>query len=105
MYKRQEETEQDTIITARLAVAGDIVAHMPLNDDAYNAETGEYNFSHIYQYAAEVFKEADYCVADIETTFSGDGIYSGYPCFDSPDELAYDLKDAGIDLLLSLIHI
>lgn len=94
-----KEDVSDKIVNSRLAVAGDIVAHMPLNNDAYDSETGEYDFSHIYQYAAEIFKEADYCVADIETTFSGDGTYSGYPCFDSPDELAYDLKEVGIDLL------
>lgn len=91
--------EPDVIVTARIAAAGDIVAHMPLNDDAYDSATGTYDYTHIYSDAKKVFDEADFCIADLETTFSGSGSYSGYPLFNSPDEFAKSLKESGIDML------
>ena len=40
-------------------------------------------------------------MANLETTFAGGPPYSGYPNFNSPDELADGLLDAGFDLLLT----
>ena len=36
----------------------------------------------------------------METTFLGDGDYKGYPYFNSPDQLASDIADAGFDVAL-----
>ena len=44
---------------------------------------------------------ADYAVVNLETTFAGGPKYSGYPAFNSPDDMARGLKDLGFDLCLT----
>ena len=75
------------------------MSHMPLTDDCYVAETDSYDYSHVLQEAAQQLQLADFAVANLETTLAGGPNYSGYPRFNSPDELAYNIKDAGFDLL------
>jgi poly-gamma-glutamate synthesis protein (capsule biosynthesis protein) len=84
---------------ATLTVCGDAMSHMPQTNDAYNSETGEYDYTTSLQYVKPWIEAADYAVANLETTLSGGPDYSGYPSFNSPDALAYALKDAGFDLL------
>lgn len=88
-----------TEITATLAVAGDVMCHNTQITDAYDPDTGEYDYSHVFQFVAPYIDGADYAVANLETTLAGGPNYSGYPNFNSPDALAYDLKEAGFDLL------
>lgn len=94
----EPETEPEPVV-ARLMVAGDIMSHMPLTNDCYVKEEGVYDYSHVLRAAAEQLETADFAVANLETTLAGGPEYSGYPRFNSPDELAYDIKDAGFDLL------
>lgn len=86
-------------ITATLTVAGDVMSHMPQTNDAYVAETGEYDYSPMLRYAKPWVEQADLAIANLETTFSGGPNYSGYPAFNTPDALGYALKDMGFDLL------
>jgi len=86
-------------VVSHLMVAGDVMSHMPLTNDCYVKETDSYDYSHVLQYAARQLEQADFAVANLETTLAGGPEYSGYPRFNSPDELAYDLRDAGFDLL------
>ena len=94
----EPEPEPEPIVS-HLMVAGDIMSHMPLTDDCYVAETDSYDYSHVLQEAARQLQLADFAVANLETTLAGGPNYSGYPRFNSPDELAYNIKDAGFDLL------
>lgn len=86
-------------VVAHLMVAGDVMSHMPITKDAYVAETGEYDYSHMFQFAAQQLQEADYAVANLETVLAGGPDYSGFPAFNSPDALAEAAKEAGFDLL------
>jgi len=92
------EPEPEPIVS-HLMVAGDVMSHMPITEDAFVAETGAYDYSHMMAEAAAQLALADYAVANLETTLSGGPKYSGYPAFNSPDALAYDVKEAGFDLL------
>ena len=94
----EPEPEPEPIVST-LMVAGDVMSHMPITNDAYVAATGEYDYSHILQFAAQQLEEADYAVANLETTLAGGPNYTGYPTFNSPDALAFDVKEAGFDLL------
>ena len=94
----EPEPEPEPVV-ARLMVAGDIMSHMPLTNDCDVKEKGVYDYSHVLREAAEQLETADFAVANLETTLAGGPEYSGYPRFNSPDELAYDIKDAGFDLL------
>ena len=86
---------------ATLAVCGDVMSHMPVTNDAWDAERGVYDYTPIMAEAEPYVSAADYAVANLETTLAGGPGYSGYPRFHSPDALAYDLKSLGFDLLLT----
>lgn len=85
---------------ATLAVCGDVMSHMPVINDAKN-EDGTYSYARIMEAAEPYIQAADYAVANLETTLAGGPEYSGYPCFNAPDALAYNLKDMGFDLMLT----
>lgn len=88
-------------ITATLAVCGDIMSHMSQTKDAWDAAADRYDYSTMISGARDWVEKADFAVANLETTFSGGPNYSGYPAFNSPDELADSLKEAGFDLMLT----
>ncbi len=93
-----EDTNQD--ITFNLVALGDIMCHNTQYIDAYNEETGEYDFSYVFEDVEYYIKNANIAVANLETTFAGEDIgYSNYPRFNTPDALAYNLKKLGIDVL------
>ena len=93
-----EETPTDTTFT--LTAIGDIMCHNTQYIDAYNDETGEYDFSYVFDDISLYTKTADICIGNLETTFAGEDVgYSSYPTFNTPDSLAYELKDIGVDVL------
>lgn len=91
-----EPAAQDTVAT--LCVAGDLVMHMPIINEAYDSASGQYDFTYLFEQVRPYYEQADYAVACLETTFNGPP-YSGYPQFCAPDKLAHDLKTVGFDLL------
>lgn len=78
--------------------AGDAMQHKAQLDVA-KTENG-YDYSAYFKHVADEIKQADIAVVNLETTLPGKS-YSGYPCFGSPDEYAYSLKDAGFDIFLT----
>ena len=90
---------------ATLAATGDVLMHMPVVNSCYDSASGTYDFSGIFQYLDDYAAEADYAVANLETTLAGTDngyAYSGYPCFNCPDEIADALKGAGFDMMLTV---
>ncbi len=88
-------------ITATLAVCGDTMSHMPQTNDAWDETQGKYDYTPMLSGATAWTEAADFAVANLETTFAGGPDYSGYPAFNTPDELADNLKEMGFDLLLT----
>lgn len=86
-------------IVATLAVCGDAMSHMPQTRDAYNSQTGQYDYKPMIRFAKPWIEQADYAVVNLETTFAGGPDYSGFPAFNTPDALGEALKDAGFDLM------
>lgn len=96
--ENKEEEPTDTTFT--MAAIGDIMCHNTQYNDAYNKDTGAYDFSYVFDDISLYTKTADICVGNLETTFAGEDVgYSGYPTFNTPDSLAYELKDIGVDVL------
>ena len=93
------EPEPEPPIVSHLMVAGDVMSHMPLTRDTYVESTGGYDYGHVLREAASQLEAADYAVANLETVLAGGPKYSGFPRFNSPDGLAYSIREAGIDLL------
>lgn len=88
-------------IVSTLVVCGDTMSHMPVTNDAWDAATGIYEYSRIMAAAEPYIAGADYAVVNLETTLSSGPKYSGFPAFNSPDDLAAELKEVGFDLLLT----
>ena len=82
-----------------LVAVGDIMMHMPQLPAYYDPDGGRYDFSPFFTEVKPLIADADWAMANLETTLSADGDYSGYPRFSSPHELAAALKDAGFDIV------
>ncbi len=89
---------------ASILATGDIMAHTPQLQAQYDSDTNSYNFDNNFKYVKKYIEKADYSLANLETTLAGNDVYpySSYPMFNSPDELADALKNAGFDLLSTI---
>ena len=95
-----KEQEEPTDVTFTLAAIGDIMCHNTQYIDAYNESNNTYDFSYVFNDISLYTKTADICIGNLETTFAGEEVgYSSYPTFNTPDSLAYELKDIGLDVL------
>ena len=84
----------------RFRAVGDVMVHQRQLDCALRPDGG-YDFHPQFQQVKERLRNADYSIANLETTIGtgGDVPYSGYPRFHTPDALLDALRDAGVDFL------
>lgn len=94
-----EPTPAPEPLRVKLTIAGDVVLHTTLYDDALQPD-GSYDFSYLFRDVEHYIQEADYATCCFEGALCGEGIsFSGYPLFRAPDGLAQTLKDVGFDLV------
>ena len=94
----EEEEKEDTIIN--IVGIGDSLCHSQNFKDAYNSATKTYDFSPMFKNITKYVENATIAVGNLETSLGGkERGFSGYPAFNSPDELAFDLTEMGIDIL------
>ena len=86
--------------SVRIRAVGDLITHQVQLDSARQAD-GSYDFHPQYARIAGVLADADYTIANLETTIGrkDNRAYSGFPNFNTPESLLDTLKDAGIDFL------
>lgn len=90
--------KEDTNI--RMTAIGDIMCHNSQYKDAYDSVTKTYDFSYVFSDIKEYISSADIAIGNLETTFAGkERGYSNYPRFNTPEQLAKNLKDFGIDVV------
>lgn len=104
----EEEPEEDPgpdLRTVNLVAVGNIFPHIPQIEQAYVGD-GVYDFSPSFEIISPYLQAADIAVADLETsqagpdiTFQGVKGYTGFPLFNSPQELSVALRDAGVGVL------
>ena len=95
--KSQNEKEE---ISFTMTAIGDIMCHNTQYWDAYQKDTDTYDFSYVFENVKDYIAAGDVSIANIETSFAGkDRGYSNYPTFNSPDELARDVKNTGLDII------
>ncbi len=73
-----------------------------IRDAEYNAIKGgrQYNFKPTFEKVAPKIAEADIAFINQETLMCGEGYeISFYPCFNSPQDLGYDLVELGFDVV------
>ena len=87
-------------ITFTFTALGDTLCHNTQYCDAYNKQTGIYDFSYVYDDIRSYTEASDITISSLETTFAGEYRgYSNYPTFNTPDSLATALKGIGIDII------
>lgn len=92
------EKKEDSHIS--MSVIGDIMCHNSQYNDAYDSSTGTYDFSYVFEDIKHYITSADISIGNLETTFAGkERGYTNYPRFNTPEALASNLKDLGIDVL------
>lgn len=86
--------------TLTLAAVGDIMMHSPQFPAYYDAQTGLYDFTSYFKSVKPYLEEADLAWANLETPLlGGEKIYTGYPMFNAPAELADALQWTGFDIV------
>src|SRR5690625_2355319 len=101
---RDEEDEPEperegTFTEITLAAAGDIMAHDDQIESALVTD-GVYDFNPMFKDVKPILSEADLTLSNFETTTGGADLgYSGFPIFNSPDELIDAVSYAGVDVL------
>lgn len=91
---------EDSILSIKLAFAGDIMQHKPQIDAAYIDSIDGYDYTPVFRFVKDIISHADIAIANLETTLGGKP-YTGYPQFSAPDTLAWFIKDAGFDMLVT----
>lgn len=90
--------KEDTNI--KMSVIGDIMCHNSQYKDAYDLSAKAYDFSYVFKDVKEYISSADIAIGNLETTFAGkEKGYSNYPRFNTPEQLAQNLSDLGIDVV------
>ena len=88
--------------TATIGATGDVLMHMPCVRPAQTSNG--YDFSPYFTHIRDYLTSPDYMVANLETTLAAldNGYeYSGWPAFNCPDEIVYDLQSIGLDMFLT----
>lgn len=95
-----EEIVEDKVETIKLTAVGDFLMHIDIVAAQYDWQNEEYNFNYNLELIKPYLEDADLTIANLETTLSGEESgYSGYPSFNTPDELADAMKEAGVDVV------
>jgi hypothetical protein len=90
---------QDTTRLSLLFI-GDIMQHDSQIADAYDKNSGAYNYHPCFQFIKPYTEAVDLAIGNLEVTLAGRP-YKGYPQFSAPDALLTALKDMGLDVLVT----
>ena len=93
--------ESGSFIDIRLAAAGDIMFHNAQLKSGYDAKTNTYDFKSVFDAVKPIISAADLAIANFETTTNGSDPhkFTGYPRFNSPDEVIDAIQYAGFDVM------
>lgn len=97
--KKEEDKPKETKqVEITINSVGEVTCY---NSQLTAARTDDgYDFDNCFENIKKYVKDADLSLFDLETTLAGEP-YSGYPQFNSPDELAESLKGAGFDVAVT----
>ncbi len=96
-----EIEEVDSFATISMIFIGDIMGHDRQINAAWCEETQTYDYVHCFQYVKPILSNYDLVIGNLEVTLPGKPPYAGYPQFKSPDALAYALRDAGFNVMVT----
>ena len=83
-----------------LIAVGDILIHESVYKDAYNKETDSYDFHYMFTDIEPIIKKYDLKFCNQESLIGGKTLgISGYPSFNSPDEIGDELVNLGFNMI------
>lgn len=85
--------------TLTICVCGDVMMHTGQIQNAHSSDN-TYDFKGCFKYIKGLVESADISIANMEFPMAGSP-YTGYPEFSAPDQIAYDVAEAGFDVLLA----
>ena len=95
-----KETEEAPLESMRIVMIGDMLMHDSLLKSA-KLDTGGYNFDHLFTNVKGFIEKADLAMVNQETIIGGSAFgYTGYPSFNTPNELVDAEINTGFDVLL-----
>ncbi|MCX7833620.1 MAG: CapA family protein [Ignavibacteria bacterium] len=100
-FSKATNNNLDTIRidTIWISAVGDLMCHGAQLDDARKSD-GSYDFNHMFFLIKPIISNVDLAFGNFETVLAGaDKKFTGYPTFNSPDEFAQAIKEAGFDVL------
>ena len=81
------------------------MSHTPQVAAAYIPKTdstpARYDYTRVFRRVCPIFEEADAVIANLETTLRTSPPYTGYPTFAAPAQLAFAMREAGVDIALT----
>lgn len=93
--------QSDSVQTVTLAFIGDLMCHSTQFDYA-RVDKDSFDFNPHFEFIDDYLSSADYTFGNLETVFGGKALgYVGYPNFNSPDDYASAIKNAGLDFLFT----
>jgi len=95
------EEKIDSTVTVSFSCVGDIMCHSTQYNSA-KVEKDSFDFKPVFNYVKDYLVQKDILFGNLETVLAGNSKnYSGYPFFNTPNELAEALKFAGFDFLFT----
>lgn len=89
----------DSTITVSFSSVGDVMCHSTQYNYAW-VKGDSFDFKTLFAVIGDYLRKKDILIGNLETVLAGDTKnYSGYPYFNSPNQLAEALKFAGFDFL------
>lgn len=97
--KKKKEEEREETKTASLLFGGDIIPHMPINDYALNYGGGVHDYSRSFEDIKDFAEDFDFFMLNNEFSVNDKYEVSGYPSFNSNENIYKAMKNAGVDLV------
>lgn len=96
-----ETTETTTqSVSVDIMMIGDMLCHEQVYESGMYPD-GTYNYRHLFQNIQTDIDEADIAIVNQETILGGTELgLSGYPMFNSPNQIGDSLVDCGFDIIL-----
>lgn len=97
---QKEPSQMVEPVHVKLMMIGDVLMHQSVIDTGDNGD-GTYSYDHLFSQIGDDIAEADVAVLNQETILGGSSwAYSGYPSFNSPQEVGDAEVAAGFDVVL-----
>lgn len=96
------QSQEPDIKRVSFAAVGDNIVHSTVMSDSVTLAEGtdkEYNFVPMFDNVAHLIQEADFAYINQEAPIAGKSRgYAGYPMFNSPEQVVFDLSEVGFDI-------